>query len=200
MRSLPLDKVGHSDYNVNMNSKNMQQWLQELVKQLETTQAGLAKKVGRSHTSIYRWVSGEIVPDPESCRRLARVAGVSEDYVLKLAGHRTIGEEPTPPRLAYVIERVQTMPPAMQEVVTDAIIEVVEAFSRLRAKSAEEEINTSGQETTSSAPPALEKRVSSVPLPVGYGSLDEMPADKRTALERDIEALRAKYKRASAQE
>jgi transcriptional regulator with XRE-family HTH domain len=117
-----------------MENKNMQQWLQELVEQLGTTQAGLAKKVGRSHTSVYRWVSGEIVPDPDSCRRLARVAGVSEDYVLKLAGHRTGKEEPIPPRLAYVVERVQAMPLPMQEVVTDAIVEVVEAFSRLRAE------------------------------------------------------------------
>ncbi|MGQ9627738.1 MAG: helix-turn-helix transcriptional regulator [Anaerolineae bacterium] len=109
----------------------MQQWLQELVKRLDTTQAGLAKKVGRSHTSVYRWVSGEIVPDPDSCRRLARVAGVSEDFVLRLAGHRTANEEPIPPRLAYVVERVQAMPPAMQGVVTDAIVEVVEAFSKL---------------------------------------------------------------------
>lgn len=175
----------------------MQQWLKELVKRLDTTQAGLAKKVGRSHTSIYRWVSGEIVPDPESCRRLARVAGVSEDYVLKLAGHLTISEEPVSPRLAYVTECVQTMPPAMQEVVTDAIVEVVEAFSRLRAESAEKEISTPSRETTSSAPPAPEERASYIPLPVGYESLDEMPADKRTALERDIEALRAKYKKAT---
>jgi transcriptional regulator with XRE-family HTH domain len=117
-----------------MENKNMQQWLQELVEQLGTTQAGLAKKVGRSHTSVYRWVSGEIVPDPDSCRRLARVAGVSEDYVLKLAGHRTGTEGPISPRLAYVVERVQAMPPPMQEVVTDAIVEVVEAFSRLQAE------------------------------------------------------------------
>jgi transcriptional regulator with XRE-family HTH domain len=75
----------------------------EALHTLETDQAGLAKRLGRSQATVSRWVSGDTTPDYESCLRLARIIGVPARRVLQAAGlDTTLVPDDTPdaqPRL-----------------------------------------------------------------------------------------------------
>lgn len=50
-------------------------------------QADAARRLNVSQSMVSRWLRGEAVPEPESCRKLARLFGESEQAVLAMAGH-----------------------------------------------------------------------------------------------------------------
>jgi transcriptional regulator with XRE-family HTH domain len=57
----------------------------------------LAKKIGVSHASMSRWLSGKDLPSPKSCRKLAEYEGLPPEKVLAIAGYI-----PQAPAGAYV--------------------------------------------------------------------------------------------------
>lgn len=51
-------------------------------KGLPESQNGVAKLLGRSHSSVARWYHGEGLPELATCRKLAVKGGVSVDWLL----------------------------------------------------------------------------------------------------------------------
>ena len=66
---------------------NMQALLRGLLNRNGYSVNKLAKEVGVSHVTMGRWLSGNAVPTPESCRMVARVADLPVAKVLSYAGH-----------------------------------------------------------------------------------------------------------------
>jgi transcriptional regulator with XRE-family HTH domain len=46
----------------------------------------LAMEIGVSHTTMSRWLAGKTTPDLNSCKNIARYAGVSPDKVMAAVG------------------------------------------------------------------------------------------------------------------
>ena len=49
----------------------------------------LAKEIGVSHATVGRWLKGEDIPSPESCRKLSQFTHTPIEEVLRIAGHIT---------------------------------------------------------------------------------------------------------------
>lgn len=47
----------------------------------------LAADLGVSHATVSRWLSGQDIPSPRSCQKLAAYTGVPLQRILSLAGH-----------------------------------------------------------------------------------------------------------------
>ncbi len=55
----------------------------------------LAAKLGISHVTMSRWLSGADIPNTRSCRRLAEYSGVPVEKILSIVGHLPqIAEKP----------------------------------------------------------------------------------------------------------
>ena len=77
--------------------KNLEYWdfshiFQKLIKEKKIKKSWLAKELGVSQTTIFRWLSGENYPDARVLLKLADILGVSVQYLLT-------GKDP--PRPAY---------------------------------------------------------------------------------------------------
>jgi transcriptional regulator with XRE-family HTH domain len=49
--------------------------------------SNLANDLGISHATVSRWLSGEDIPNTESCRRLAEYSGEPVERILAIVGH-----------------------------------------------------------------------------------------------------------------
>lgn len=74
--------------NQEWNSEQFVQWLHGQLRRREMRPVELARRMGKSPTSVSRWLAGDRRPDSRSCDILADVFGVDPDFVLTLAGHR----------------------------------------------------------------------------------------------------------------
>ena len=61
-------------------------------------QAAVAREIGVVQSMVSRWLRGLAVPEPDNCRRLARLFGESELVVLAMAGHLSRADAPMPER------------------------------------------------------------------------------------------------------
>ena len=64
--------------------------------------------MGLSTTAVNMWLTGTRVPDPDSCRAIAKWSGFPEEFVLKLAGHLSAAPPPEMdiiPELGVLIRR-----------------------------------------------------------------------------------------------
>jgi transcriptional regulator with XRE-family HTH domain len=99
---------------------NIRELVLEALHTLETDQAGLAKRLGRSQATVSRWLSGDSTPDYESCLRLARIIGVPAHQVLQAAAYDTSLVADTPPsrpdpRWANFVAEIEARWRAMDE-------------------------------------------------------------------------------------
>jgi len=62
-------------------------FLKELMRRRKRLPSQLAADIGVSHATVSRWLSGDDIPNCQSCHRLAEYGGVSLDMVLSVAGH-----------------------------------------------------------------------------------------------------------------
>lgn len=72
-------------------------FLKELMRRRKRLPSQLAADLGISHATVSRWLLGEDVPSPRSCRRLAEYSGVPVENILSLVGHLPRIAEKTPP-------------------------------------------------------------------------------------------------------
>lgn len=82
-------------------------WLQEQMRAHgRMKQADVARRLDVSQSMVSRWLRAEAVPEPDNCRLLARLFGVSEATVLHLAGHMVEepDEVPVPP-LSHAVDQ-----------------------------------------------------------------------------------------------
>lgn len=63
-------------------------WVRTQLRRREWNESDLARKLGRSPSTVNRWMRGDRRPDTESCDLIADVLGVDVDLVLSLVGHR----------------------------------------------------------------------------------------------------------------
>ncbi len=62
-------------------------FLKSLMRRRRRLPSQLAKDLGISHATVSRWLSGDDIPSPQSCRRLAEYSGVPVENILFIAGH-----------------------------------------------------------------------------------------------------------------
>ena len=65
------------------------EWLTSELTERGISMAELARLMRINPGAVSRWGSNQRLPDPESCRRIALVLGISEELVLKQAGHES---------------------------------------------------------------------------------------------------------------
>lgn len=69
----------------------------------------IAEFVGVSKTSINRWRRGHSTPDPAYCRLIAKYLNLDEDEVLRMAGHKSDGDQEAAPLPQLVREVMAVM-------------------------------------------------------------------------------------------
>jgi transcriptional regulator with XRE-family HTH domain len=62
-------------------------FLKSLMRRRRRLPSQLAKDLRISHATVSRWLSGDDIPRPQSCRRLAEYSGVPVENILFIAGH-----------------------------------------------------------------------------------------------------------------
>jgi transcriptional regulator with XRE-family HTH domain len=62
-------------------------FLKSLMRRRRRLPSQLAKDLGISHATVSRWLSGDDIPSPRSCRRLAEYSGVPVENIFFIAGH-----------------------------------------------------------------------------------------------------------------
>lgn len=113
--------------------------LSEHIERRRITPAALAKSLHVSASSVSRWASGKMRPDPESCRAIARFFHISEADVLRAAGHLVedspADETPDPPWLAQLINELRQSDLSPREADTlDATLQGLLALREERAQ------------------------------------------------------------------
>ncbi len=71
-------------------------WFKRQLRLRHWTQADFSHEFRFSAAGVSRWITGERVPAPESCERIAEAFGVDVDLVLIQAGHRHAVEQLDP--------------------------------------------------------------------------------------------------------
>lgn len=87
-------------------------WLRGQLARREMSMTAFASKIGVSHSSVSLWLDGKRVPTPRSIEKIADVfAGVDQDMLLTLAGHRPrdLDRDPEAPgeQIAALARRVE---------------------------------------------------------------------------------------------
>ena len=62
-------------------------FLKDLMRRRRCLLSQLAAGLGVSHATVSRWLSGDDIPSPRSCRKLAEFSGVPLEKILSVAGH-----------------------------------------------------------------------------------------------------------------
>jgi len=84
-----LTKGDIISYNVRVSAEDapIVSFLKEVMRRRKRLPSQLAADLGVSHATVSRWLSGEDVPNTQSCRRLAEYSGVPMEKVLSIVGH-----------------------------------------------------------------------------------------------------------------
>ncbi len=62
-------------------------FLKRLINRKKCSTNRFAANLGVSHTTVGRWLSGALLPNTESCRKIAEYSGESLQRILSIAGH-----------------------------------------------------------------------------------------------------------------
>ena len=62
-------------------------FLKEVMRRRKRLPSQLATDLGVSHATVSRWLSGDDIPNPRSCQRLAEYSGVPLERVFSIAGY-----------------------------------------------------------------------------------------------------------------
>ena len=86
---------------------------------------------GLGATSVYSIIHGVSVPEPETLRKLAAFFGVSEQYLMELAGHLTPGERGGELDLGRALRsRYRDLPPEAVREIEDFIAFIYQKYRR----------------------------------------------------------------------
>jgi len=69
-------------------------FLKSLMHRRKRLPSQLAKDLGISHATVSRWLSGDDIPSPRSCQKLAEYSGVPPENILFITGHLPRVAEP----------------------------------------------------------------------------------------------------------
>ena len=107
-------------------------FLKEVMRRRKRLPSQLAADLGISHATVSRWLSGEDVPNPRSCRRLAEYSGVPVEHILSIVGHLPQVAEKRPPEWPEFREYARRKYPA--ELDEDLITMIEDLIERRRGK------------------------------------------------------------------
>jgi transcriptional regulator with XRE-family HTH domain len=101
------------------------QWLSERLARDNLTPADLARRIQRSPSAVYQWLSGETSPNDENVRRLSRVLRVD-----RLAVYQALGKLRPPEQLreelaSEALAILGAMPPQTQELAIQLLRDVL---------------------------------------------------------------------------
>ena len=107
-------------------------FLKEVMRRRKRKPSQLAADLGISHATVSRWLSGDDIPSPRSCQRLAEYSGVPVEKVLSIVGHLPRISEKTPAEWPEFREYAhQKYPTELDE---DLITMIEDLIERRRAK------------------------------------------------------------------
>lgn len=69
-----------------MSEQTFAEWLGAALRAQGMSQGDLAEQLGVSRHAILKWRTGRSTPMPETCAKLAKVFGVPEEEIQRLAG------------------------------------------------------------------------------------------------------------------
>jgi len=99
------------------------QFIRDMMHRRRRLPSQLATDLGVSHPTVFRWLSGEDLPSPSSCLRLAEYTGVPAERVLAMAGHLPAVSQSAPAEWPEFREYAHRKYPEMLD---DDLIDVVE--------------------------------------------------------------------------
>jgi len=114
------------------NNKQLVYLLKEVMRQHQCKPSKLADDLGISPATVSRWLSGQDVPSPRSCQKLAEYSGIPEEKILSIVGHLLRVAEKPPVEWPEFREYAQQKYPA--ELDDDIIIVIEDLIERRRAK------------------------------------------------------------------
>ena len=82
--------------------------LQEILLSKGVLPSHLAIRIGVSHATVSRWLSGKDVPSPRSCEKIAEFSGLPLEKILIAAGHiskKTVIEDEWPTFREYARQK-----------------------------------------------------------------------------------------------
>lgn len=97
------------------------QWISNLLRDRDLKPSQLAKRMGVSHPTVGRWITGEDVPSTKSCRKLAEFTGTPIERILALSGHLQIRGKDDPASLPEFREYMRLKYPGTNPGFLDAI-------------------------------------------------------------------------------
>jgi transcriptional regulator with XRE-family HTH domain len=112
--------------------KSFVSFVKELMRRRKRLPSQLAADLGISHATVLRWLSGDDIPNPRSCRKLAEYSGITVEKVLAAAGHLAGVSETAPAQWPEFREYAQRKYPA--ELDEDLITMIEDLIERRRAK------------------------------------------------------------------
>ncbi|WP_367187682.1 helix-turn-helix domain-containing protein [Tepidiforma sp.] len=130
-------------------------WLQGACSEVGMTQSQLATYVGVSPSTVNRWWHGLVVPDPDSCARIAQVLHVPLTDVLRAAGHPVPGDLPADREL--VPSSLRALFPLLSEL-TDEELQVMRHTALGLLELREARARHAAERRDESPPPAARSR------------------------------------------
>lgn len=91
------------------------QWLSDRLARDGLTPADLARRIQRSPSAVYQWLSGETEPSEENIRRLSRVLRVDRLEIYQALGRLKPSEQLREELAAEALTILETLPPQTQE-------------------------------------------------------------------------------------
>ena len=120
-----------------MRSKQFVHLLKRVMRERQCKPNKLAADLGISHATVSRWLSGQDVPNPQSCRRLAEYSGMSVEKILLMVGHLiSVAEKPLEEWPEFREYARHKYPNELDE---DLVILIEDLIERRRAKQNERE-------------------------------------------------------------
>jgi len=107
-------------------------FLKEVMRRRQRKPSQLAADLGVSHVTVSRWLSGEDIPNIQSCQRLAEYCGVPIEKILAIVGHLPRVAERPPAEWPEFREYARSKYPA--ELDEDLITMIEDLIERRRAK------------------------------------------------------------------
>jgi transcriptional regulator with XRE-family HTH domain len=117
---------------MNIRNISFSSFLKEVMRRRNRKPSHLAADLGISHATVSRWLSGNDIPNTQSCRRLADYSGVPVEKVLHVVGHISRISNAQSPEWPEFREYARKMYP--EELDEDLITMIEDLIERRRSK------------------------------------------------------------------
>jgi transcriptional regulator with XRE-family HTH domain len=106
-------------------------FLKELIRRRKCKPSHLAAGIGVSHPTVSRWLSGQVMPNYSSCRKLAEYSGIPLENILAFVGYMPPETDVRHPNWPEFREYAQEM---YFDVLDDDLISMIEELIERKRK------------------------------------------------------------------